>query len=47
MWGRKYIKQTKRVLDNLSQSIETTLELSFQGRFYSLNTKMVDFHLNQ
>lgn len=40
MWGRKYTKQTKkRILDNLSQSIETTQELSFHGRFYSLNTK--------
>ena len=38
--GQKIYKtDKKRILDNLSQSIETTLELSFQGRFYSLNTK--------
>ena len=34
-----YKTDKKRILDNLSQSIETTQELSFQGRFYSLNTK--------
>ena len=38
--GQKIYKtDKKRILDNLSQSIETTQELSFQGRFYSLNTK--------
>ena len=38
--GQKIYKtDKKRILDNLSQSIETTLKLSFQGRFYSLNTK--------
>lgn len=34
-----YKTDKKRILDNLSQSIETKQELSFQGRFYSLNTK--------
>lgn len=38
--GQKIYKtDKKRILDNLSQSIETTQELSFRGRFYSLNTK--------
>lgn len=38
--GQKIYKtDKKRILDNLSQSIETTQELSFHGRFYSLNTK--------
>ena len=34
-----YKTDKKRILDNLSQSIETTSELPFQGHFYSLNTK--------
>lgn len=38
--GQKIYKiDKKRIIDNLSKSIETTQELSFQGRFYSLNTK--------
>lgn len=38
--GQKICKtDKKRILNNLSQSIESTQELSFQGRFYSLNTK--------
>lgn len=42
--GQKICKtDKKRILENLSQSIETTQELSFQGRFYSLNTKNGDF----
>lgn len=42
--GQKIYRADKRIiLDNLSQSIETVQELTFQGRFYSLNTKNGNF----
>lgn len=38
--GQKIYKTDKKmILDNLAQTIETSQELSFKGRFYSLNTK--------